>query len=109
MTDLPQGADLAAHCLVATCVVEELERPLLAFEVVAHAVDLRETAAPEYVENLEAVVDDIADCVFSGLRPVCRLQLCRVGLVRPSHAPPRPRGGSLGRAAVKVLLLFTGL
>ena len=69
MTDLPQGADLAAHRRIAGGVVEELERPLVILDLVAHAIDLREPALPEDVQDLEAVIDDIADDVVSGLGP----------------------------------------
>ena len=46
VVDLPQRADLPAHGVVAGGVVEELERSLLAFDIVADAVDLREAALP---------------------------------------------------------------
>ena len=69
MMDLPQGADLAAHRLIAGGAVEELERSLLTLDVIAHAKDLRKAALPEYVQNLEAALKDIADSVVSGLGP----------------------------------------
>src|SRR5271165_1488028 len=61
MMDLPQGADLAAHRLIAGGAVEELERSLLTLDVVAHAIDLRKAALPEYVQYLEAALKDVAD------------------------------------------------
>ena len=67
--DLPQGADLAAHGLVPGGVVEELDRALLVLDVVADAVDLREAASPDDLEDLEAAVDDVADRVVGGLVP----------------------------------------
>ena len=69
MMDLPQGADLAAHRLIAGRAVEELERPLLTLDVIAHAVDLRKAALPEYLQNLEAALEDVADGVVSSLGP----------------------------------------
>src|SRR5580704_16997779 len=57
MMDLAQGADLAAHRLIACCVVEELERSFLTFDIVAHPIDLRGTAVAEFAENLEATLD----------------------------------------------------
>jgi hypothetical protein len=39
--------------------LEELERSLLIFDIVAHAVNLRKAASPEYVQNLEAVVENV--------------------------------------------------
>ena len=80
MVDLAERADLAAHRLVAGGVVEELERSLLAFDLVAHPVDLREPALAEDVEDLEASVDHVADGVVGGLRPDRRLHLGRVRL-----------------------------
>src|ERR1700733_8571290 len=67
MMDLSQGADLAAHRLIAGSVVEELERSLLTFDIVAHPIDLRETAVAEYAENVEGALDHLADSVFSRL------------------------------------------
>jgi hypothetical protein len=40
--------------------LEELERSLLIFGIVAHAINLGKAAPPEYVQNLEAVVEDVA-------------------------------------------------
>ena len=79
MTDLPQGADLAAHRLVPGGAVEELERSLLTFDVIAHAIDLRKAALPEYPENLEAALEDVADSVVSRLGPGRGSHLGRVG------------------------------
>ena len=99
MTDLAQGADLAAYCLIAFGVVEELERPLFIFDVVAHPVDLRKPALPEYVQDLEAVVDDVADSIVSGLdaQPTLAVLLRRAAAVTGCHvgsvwrlARPRP-------------------
>src|ERR1700677_1333173 len=67
MMDLPQGADLAAHCLVSGGAVEELERSLLTLHVVTHAIDLRRSALSEHPQNLEAALDDVADSVVSDL------------------------------------------
>src|SRR4249920_2601689 len=47
--DSTQGADLAAHRLVAGRGFEEFERSLLTLDVIAHAVALREAALPDYV------------------------------------------------------------
>ena len=69
MMDLAQRADLASHGVVAGGVVEELERALLALDLVAHAVDLREAALAEDVEDLEAAVDHVADRVVRGRAP----------------------------------------
>ena len=96
MTDLAQSADLAAHRRIAGRVVEELERPLLLLDLVAYPVDLRKPASPEDVQDLEAVVDDIADSVVSGLDPDRRSQLCCVRArqrvaVPAESARPRPR------------------
>ena len=47
MIDFSQGADLAAHRLVPGGAVEELERSLLALDVIADAIDLGKAALPE--------------------------------------------------------------
>src|SRR5262250_2915224 len=65
MADFPQGADLASHRLIPGGAVEELERSLLTLDVIAHAIDLREAALPEYLKNLEAALEDVADSVVS--------------------------------------------
>src|SRR5579862_8913799 len=78
MMDLPQGADLAAHRLIAGGAVEELERSLLALEVIAYPVDLRKAAPPDYLEDLEAAVDDVADRVVRSLGPGRESHVCRV-------------------------------
>ena len=91
--DLAQGADLAAHRLVPGGAVEELERSLLALDVIAHAVDLREAALPDDVQDLEAVLDDVADRVVRGLAPGRGPHLGRVGFrERPAAARGRCRG-----------------
>src|ERR1039458_9723640 len=79
MMDLSQGADLAAHRLITGSVVEELQRSLLTLDIVAHVIDLRKTALPEYAENLEAALEDVADSVFSGFGPNRRPHFCWVG------------------------------
>src|ERR1700693_348871 len=81
MMDLPQGADLAAYRFVSGGAVEELDRPLLALDVIAHAVDLREAALPGYGQNLEAALDDVTDGVGSSLRPSRGSHLWRVRVV----------------------------
>ena len=93
MMDLPQGADLAAHRLVPGGAVEELERSLLTLDVIAHAVDLREAALPDQVQDLEAVLDDVADRVVRGLAPGRGSHLGRVRFrERPAAARGRCRG-----------------
>src|SRR5580704_18887264 len=52
MMDLAQGADLAAHRLVPGGAGEELERSLLALDVIPDAVDLREAALPHDTQDL---------------------------------------------------------
>jgi hypothetical protein len=84
--DLPQGADLAAHGLIPGGVVEELDRALLVLDVITHAVDLREAASPDDLEDLEAAVDDIADRVVAWLGPGRRPYLLRVRLRQPLAA-----------------------
>ena len=69
MTDLSQRPELAADCVIAGCVVEQLESSLLALELVADPVDLGETALVNDLKDLEAVVDDVADSVVSGRGP----------------------------------------
>src|SRR5580658_582346 len=78
MMDLPQGADLAAHRLIPGGAVEELERSLLTLDVIAYAIDLRKAALPEYLENLEAALEDVADGVVGRLDPCRGSHLCRV-------------------------------
>jgi len=67
--DLPQGADLAAYRLIAGGAFEELERSLLTLDVIAHAIDLREASLPEYVQDVEATLENVADGVVSSLGP----------------------------------------
>src|SRR6185312_11751950 len=43
------------------------ERSFLTLDVIAHAVDLREAALPDYVHDLEAALEDVADGVVGGL------------------------------------------
>ena len=62
------AADLPSHGVVAGGVVEQLEGSLLALDVVAHPVDLREAALAEHLEDLEPPVDDVADGVVRRLR-----------------------------------------
>ena len=69
MMNLPQGAELAAHRLIAGCAIEELECPLLTFDLVAYAINLRKAALPENVQDLETVVEDVTDLVVSGFPP----------------------------------------
>ena len=80
VVDLAERADLATDSFVAGGVVEELEGPLLALDLVADPVDLREAALAEDVEDLEPPVDHVADGVVGGLGADRRLHLCRVGL-----------------------------
>src|SRR5690242_21276724 len=81
MTDLAQGADLAAHRrLVAGGAVEELERPLLSLDLIAYPVDLREAALPEQAQNLEAALEDVADRVVGSPGRARGSPLRRVGL-----------------------------
>src|SRR5580704_10912072 len=101
MMDLAQGADLAAHRLVPGDAVEELERSLLALDVIAHAIDLREAALPEYVQDLEAALDDVADGVISGRGPSRGPHLGRVGFrERLAAAPGRRSGRRPGKIGV---------
>ena len=92
VTDLPQRPELAANRLVAGRVVEQLESSLLTLDVVADPVDLGETAMVDDLQDLEAVVDDVAGSVVSGHSPNWRLQFC---WVRPREglAIARSRGG----------------
>lgn len=69
MTDLSQRPELAADRVVAGCVVEQFESPLLALEVVADPVDLGEATLVDDLKDLEAVVDDVAGSVVSGRGP----------------------------------------
>ena len=78
VTDLPQRPELAANRLVAGRVAEQLESSLLTLDVVADPVDLGETALVNDLQDLEAVVDDVADSVLSGQGPTWRLQFCWV-------------------------------
>src|ERR1700757_1501447 len=100
MMDFPQGADLTAHPLVAGGAVEELDRPLLGLDVIAHAVDRRKAAPPEYLENLEAAVDDVAGRVLRGRDPSRGSHLRLVGF-RESLAAVCGRGGR--RRAVRIV------
>src|SRR3984885_2621477 len=81
MMDLAQGADLAAYRFIAGGAVEELERPLLALDVLAHAVDLREAALTDHGQNLEAALEDVTDSVGSSLGPSRGSRVCRVRFV----------------------------
>ena len=47
-------------------------------DIVAHAIDLRKAALPEYAEDLEAAIEDVADGVLSGHGPNRRSHLGRV-------------------------------
>src|SRR3984885_4168332 len=93
MMDLAQGADLAAHRFISGGAVEELERPLLALDLIAHAVDLREAALTDCGQNLEAALEDGTDSVGSSLGPSRGSRVCRVRFValdggeRPGAAP----------------------
>jgi hypothetical protein len=78
MMDLPQGADLAAHRLIPGGAVEELERSFLTLDVIVHAIDLRKAALPEFVQNLESALEDVADSVVSSLGPNRGSHLCWV-------------------------------
>src|SRR5207247_6192868 len=91
--DLPQGADLAAHCLIPGGAVEELEGPLLTFDVIAHAIDLRKASLPEHLKDLEAALEDVADSIASSLGPDRGPYLCRTGF-RERLAAPRGRCGA---------------
>jgi hypothetical protein len=53
-------------------------RSLFTFYVIAHAIDLRVAALPEYLENLEAALEDVADRVASSPGPDRGSHLCRV-------------------------------
>src|ERR1700744_6075438 len=100
MMDLAQGRDLAAYRLIPFRAVEELERPILALDVIMHAIHLRKAALPEQGQNLEAAVDEVADGVVGGLASIGGPQLCRVGF-RERLAAAREwfRAGSIGRIA----------
>src|ERR1700734_711183 len=91
MTDLPQGADLAAHRLMPGGGVEELERSLLALDVVPHPVHLRKPALPEHLDDHEAVVEDVPGSVVSVLGHVPEAHDLLVGF--------RERLGSSGERA----------
>jgi hypothetical protein len=95
--DLPQGADLAAHGLIPGGVVEELDRALLVLDVVAYAVDLREAASPDDLEDLETAVDDITDRVVVWLGPGRGPHLLRVRL-RQRLAAPQSQARSQARS-----------
>src|SRR5262245_4053993 len=69
MMDLPQGADLAAHRLIPGGALEQLERSLLTLDVIVHAIDLGKAPLPDNVQDLEAVLEEVADGVISGLGP----------------------------------------
>jgi hypothetical protein len=111
VVDLPQRADLTAHRLVPGGAVEQLERSLLILDVIAHAVDLREAALPEYLEDLETAVENVADRVVNGLPPARGPYLGRVrfreGLaaIRVSwQAGPFGRNKPAGPAPARVRL-----
>src|SRR3984893_6014865 len=78
MTDLPQGADLAATPPAPGGAVEELERPFLSLDVVAPPVDLREAAPPEQAQDLEAALEDVADRVVGSPGRARGSHLCGV-------------------------------
>src|ERR1700744_2977319 len=59
--DLPQGTEFAADRVIPGGGVEQLEGSFLGLHLVADPVDLGETALVDYLQNLEAVVDDVAD------------------------------------------------
>src|SRR4051794_27955333 len=63
MVDFAECADLASHSVVSGSAIEQLERSPLALDNVAHPVDLRESAATQYLLNLESA----ADCVTYGV------------------------------------------
>src|SRR5215472_1647296 len=94
MTDLPQGADLAAHRLIPGGAVEELERPVRALDVIVHAVDLRKAALPEDAQDLEAALKDVADRIVGSLGPGGGLHFCWVRF-RERLAATRGRGGGV--------------
>src|SRR4029077_8259680 len=87
--DFPQGADLAAHRLIAGGGVEELERPLLTLDVITHAVDPRKTALADYLENLEAALEDVTGSVVGGFASYRGSDLGRVGFRERSAAALR--------------------
>src|SRR6266496_3309488 len=67
VADLPQSAEFAADCIITGGIVKQLEGSFLGLELVADPVDLGETALVDYLQNLEAVVDDVADTVVGSL------------------------------------------
>ena len=80
VVDLPERADLSTHGVVTGGVLEELECALLALDLVAHPVNLREAALAEDVEDLEPPVDHVADGVVGRLGADRGLHLGRVRL-----------------------------
>src|SRR5215470_3496441 len=99
MMDLAQGADLTAHRLIPGGAVEELERSFLLLDVIAHPVDLRKAALPDYVQDLEAVLDDVADGVAGSPGPNRGSHLCRVRFGEGPAAGRRCRGRRPGKVA----------
>src|SRR5205814_256208 len=67
VVDLPESGNFSAHGFVTSSVLEQLECALLALDLVAHPVNLREAALAEDVEDLEPPVDHVAYCVVGGL------------------------------------------
>src|ERR1700677_2843087 len=67
VTDLPQGTEFAADRVIAGGVVEQLEGSFLTLHLIADPVDLGETALVDFLQNLETVVDDVADIVVGSL------------------------------------------
>jgi hypothetical protein len=67
VADLPQGAEFAEDRVVTGGIVEQLESSFLTFHLVADPVDLGETAFVDFLQNLEAVVDEVADIVVCSL------------------------------------------
>ena len=107
VVDLAQRADLPAYGVVAGGVVEELEGALLALDVVAHPVDLREAALAEDVEDLEPPVDDVADRVVGGLGADRRLHLAGSGSGSTSLSPAWRAAASLLTLGAQPVLELT--
>jgi hypothetical protein len=96
MVDLPECPDLSTDCVVAGGVLKELERSVLALNLVPDSVNLRKPALAKEREDFESSVDDVSDRIVQ----ILGLQSCRVfsalagyGSSSPSEpSPKRPLG-----------------
>src|ERR1022692_1234918 len=67
VVDLPECSDLPADSVVASSVLEKLERSVLALKLVPDSINLREPALAKEREDFESSVDDVSDRIVRRL------------------------------------------